>query len=137
MAIEIELSELNKKISSFPQTAVESFRLYRDVAIQQKITEFLAPLYEQAKVEEHRSTPSVVVLDKAGIPERKAKPKVSLYALLALVISSLVSLMLVFSVEGLHRVKSIVPERYNGIVSVLRSDWFGLRVKGLLWKRRG
>jgi len=128
--LRIELSELNKKIGSFPQTAVESFRLYRDVAIQQKIAEFLVPLFEQAKVEEHRSTPSVVVLDYGGIPERKAKPKVSLYTLLAFVISSLVAFVVIFSGEALRRLRALDPERYGAITATMRSDWFGLRLKG-------
>ncbi len=133
--LKIELSELNKKISSFPLNAVASIRLYRDVAIQQKILEFILPLYEQAKVEEKRSTPSVVVLDRAIVPERKARPKISLFALLAFVISSLISMIVVFAGEGLERMKTLDPQRYNRIASAIKSDWFGL--KDTPWKKRG
>jgi len=126
--LRIELSEINKKIASFPQTAVESFRRYRDVAIQQKIVEFLVPLYEQAKVEEKRNTPSVIVLDRALVPERKAKPKVTLYALLAFVVSSVLSTFVILSAEGIARIKATNPERFDGLVRNVRSDWFGLRI---------
>ncbi|HKZ40335.1 MAG TPA: Wzz/FepE/Etk N-terminal domain-containing protein, partial [Candidatus Hodarchaeales archaeon] len=71
-----------------PALGAEYLRLYRDVEIQYKILQFIAPLYEQAKVEENRSTPSVVVLDHASVPEMKAKPKILLYSLLAFVASS-------------------------------------------------
>ncbi|HUL44196.1 MAG TPA: GNVR domain-containing protein, partial [Bacteroidota bacterium] len=86
-----------------PQLAADYIRLYRDVEIQYKILQILTPLYEQAKVEEQRNTPSVVVLDKALVPERKAKPKVSLYALLSLVISTGVAICVVFVVIGTQR----------------------------------
>ena len=118
-----------------PALAAEYIRLYRDVEIQYKILQFITPLYEQAKVEEKRSTPSVVTLDYATVPERKAKPKVSLYALLALVISTLISLMVVFTGEALRRIKSLDPDRYHNLVATIRSDWFGLRLKNLPWKK--
>ena len=127
--LRIELSEINKKIASFPQTAVESFRLYRDVAIQQKIVEFLVPLYEQAKVEEKRNTPSVIVLDRALVPERKAKPRVAIFTLLAFVVSSVLSLFVIFFIEGIDRVKATNPERFDDLVRIVRSDWFGLRIR--------
>ena len=114
-----------------PQLASDYIRFYRDVEIQYKILQFITPLYEQAKVEEQRSTPSVVVLDKASVPERKAKPKISLYFLLAFVTSSLVALFIVFSGEGLKRLKALNPDRYQNIWIAIRSDWFGLR-----WKRK-
>jgi uncharacterized protein involved in exopolysaccharide biosynthesis len=53
----------------------EYIRKLREVEIQYKILQFITPLYEQAKVEEQRSTPSVIVLDYASPAERKAKPK--------------------------------------------------------------
>jgi len=48
--LEIELSELNRKLGTLPETGLESFRLYRDAAIQQKVVEFLIPMYEQRKL---------------------------------------------------------------------------------------
>jgi uncharacterized protein involved in exopolysaccharide biosynthesis len=150
-AAQIEVDEIKNKLSEMnsgsksssdemkilvpfrqtPQLAADYIRLYRDVEIQYKILQFLTPLYEQAKVEEQRSTPSVVVLDKALVPERKAKPKISLYLLLAFVISSMFALFIVFSGEGLKRLKALNPDRYQNIWITIRSDWFGLR-----WKRK-
>lgn len=119
-----------------PEIGADFIRLYRDVEIQYKILQFITPQYEQAKVEENRSTPSVVVLDYGGVPERKAKPKVSLYTLLAFVISMMFSLLIVFTKEGLLKLKQIDPVLYSNITTAIRSDWFGLRLKGLPWKRR-
>jgi uncharacterized protein involved in exopolysaccharide biosynthesis len=58
-----------------PDLGAEYLRRFRDVEIQYKILQFLTPLYEQAKVEEQKSTPSVIVLDRAEPAERKSRPK--------------------------------------------------------------
>jgi uncharacterized protein involved in exopolysaccharide biosynthesis len=73
--IKTELRELNQKLSSIPQIATDAFRIYRDVAIQQKILEFLYPLHEQAKYEEQKNIPVTLILDKAVPPEKKYKPQ--------------------------------------------------------------
>lgn len=111
-----------------PSLGVGYVRLYRDVEIQNKILQFVTPLFEQAKVEENRSTPSVIVLDSALVPERKAKPKASLYGLLAMVVSAIIALGFVFSAEAIQRLRAMNPERTNALWSAARSDWFGLRI---------
>jgi capsule polysaccharide export protein KpsE/RkpR len=97
----IEVEELRKKIAELnndaggrddemrmmvpyrqiPDLGVAYVRRYREVQIQSKILEFLTPLYEQAKVEEKKESPSVIVLDRAGPAERKSSPKRSLIML--------------------------------------------------------
>ncbi len=125
----IELREVDRKVDQLPEVGIGSLRLYRDVYIQQKIMEFMIPLYEQAKVEEQRATPSVIVLDYAEVAERKAKPKISLYGLVAFVVSSILALIVVFMLEGIDRLKRSEPERFNSLMKTARSDWFGLRLK--------
>ena len=112
-----------------PDLGGEYTRRFREVEIQYKILQFITPLYEQAKVEEKRQTPSVLILDKAGPAERKSKPKVLLYALLAFVSSLLISLIVVFTKEGIEKIRNLYPTRFGNILSVLRNDWFGLRFK--------
>lgn len=149
IAAQIEIDELHKKLSQMnsggkfsagdmrifvpfskvPDLGSEYIRRYRDVEIQYKILQFITPLFEQAKVEERRQTPSVLVLDKAAPAERKAKPKVSLYSLLALVISLVLSFFVVFTLELITKLKATYPDRFGHIVSTLRSDWFGLRLQ--------
>jgi tyrosine-protein kinase Etk/Wzc len=130
MQTQIELQQISKKVSKIPGMGIGSLRLYRDVAIQQKILEFLLPLYEQAKVEEKRNTPSVIVLDHAQVAERKAKPKILHYALLAFVISMVLSVFLIFLREGVGRLRAVQPDRFDQMWKTARSDWFGLK-----WKR--
>lgn len=112
-----------------PELAMEYVRLYRDLEIQNKIMEFLTPLYEQAKVDEKRQTPSVVVLSHATMSERKARPKVSLYALLTFVSTFILSLLVVFAWEAVERLRAVHPERFTWIWKTMKSDWLGLRIR--------
>ena len=107
-----------------PELGAEYLRRYRDVEIQYKILQFIAPLYEQAKVEENRNTPSVVVLDHASVPEMKAKPKILLYGLLAFVTSSLLGLLGIFLVESVAHMQRTFPDQYSALATALRSGWF-------------
>lgn len=153
LAGQIEIEELRRKLSQMgshgstagkdmhifvpfsqaPDLGMEYLRRFRDVEIQYKILQIITPLYEQAKVEERRQTPSVIVLDKAGPAERKAKPKVTLYAFLSLTVSLLFACIAILIREGLLRLRQAYPQRYAGIMSSLRSDWLGLR----LWSKKG
>jgi tyrosine-protein kinase Etk/Wzc len=74
-----------------PQLGTEYIRRFRDVEIQNEILKFLTPLYEQAKVEERRQTPSVLVLDKASPAERKSRPKRLLIVIISTFLGFVVS----------------------------------------------
>jgi len=133
--LEIEVEELKSKINKInagtevskdginllipfkkaPDLAYKYLKIYKDLEIQYKILEFVQPMYEQAKVEEVRNTPSVLILDKAGPPERKAKPKGSLYFIISFLSSTFLGLLIVFSLEGINKIKNIDPERYDFI----------------------
>ncbi|MDL1892353.1 hypothetical protein FBQ87_05620 [Sphingobacteriales bacterium CHB3] len=151
LAGQIEIDELRSKLSQMgstgaggkdmnvfvpfskvPDLGMEYLRRYRDVEIQYKILQFITPLYEQAKVEERRQTPSVIVLDKAGPAERKSKPKASLWGLIALVGSSLFSVLAVFVMEFRDRMKTNHAVAYERLTSEIWDDWFGLQ----FWKSR-
>ena len=58
-----------------PEIAIQYLRSYREVQIQQSILEVVMPMYEQAKVEEQKSVPAVMVIDKAVPPQLKYSPK--------------------------------------------------------------
>jgi len=129
---EIGVEELSKKINSLnagkelsddgvnllipfkkaPGLGYEYFRIYRDLEIQYKILEFVQPMYEEAKVEEVRNTPSVLVLDYAGPADRKAKPKGTVYLVVSFLSSTLIGLLIVFTLEGINKIKLLSPEKY-------------------------
>lgn len=58
-----------------PEMSLKYFRYYREIELQSKIMEFLLPMYEQAKVEEQKSTPTLLILDDAVPPQLKDSPK--------------------------------------------------------------
>ena len=92
---EIELEALDRKLSTFPEAGIASLRLFRNVVIQQRIVEYLIPLYEQAKVDEQKDVPVILVLDKAVPPEKKAKPKRLMIVAVAAGLSLLFSLIVI------------------------------------------
>jgi uncharacterized protein involved in exopolysaccharide biosynthesis len=66
-----------------PDISIQYLRAFREVEIQQTILEIIVPLYEQAKVEEQKSIPTVFLLDKAVPPQLKDSPKKALIVLIA------------------------------------------------------
>ncbi|MCS7082114.1 MAG: Wzz/FepE/Etk N-terminal domain-containing protein [Bacteroidetes bacterium] len=72
-------------LRELPEVNRAYLELMRELTIQAKIQEVIVPLYEQAKVEEQRTTPTVIVLDRAEIPERKDHPRRTIIVLAATV----------------------------------------------------
>ncbi|MGA3288391.1 MAG: hypothetical protein ABSD46_13330 [Bacteroidota bacterium] len=150
IATQIEIDEFRKKLSQMnsglhvpknemnvfvpfskiPDLGSEYIRKFREVEIQYKILQLITPLYEQAKVEENRQTPSVLILDKAFPAERKSKPRVSVYMLLSFFISMAMAILMVFIYVWIQRLYALDSDRFNTIINTVRSDWFGLK-----WKR--
>lgn len=64
-----------------PKMIEDYFRYYREIEIQSKIMEFILPLYEQAKVEEQKSIPTLIVIDYAVPPQLKYAPRKALIIL--------------------------------------------------------
>lgn len=83
-----------------PGRAMQYVDLYRDVEIQSKLLELIYPMYEQAKLEEARETPTVLVLDRAVPPEKKARPLRALIVLSALVLGFALSVLFAMSVNS-------------------------------------
>lgn len=73
--VTMELEALDKKMGDLPTVGLASFRLIREVLIQQKIMETIIPLYEQAKINEHKDIPAAYILDDAIKGERPDRPK--------------------------------------------------------------
>lgn len=88
-----------------PEMAIDYLRLYREVEIQSKILEIVLPMYEQAKVDEQKSIPTISVLDKAGIPQLKHSPKRSLFILGIAFPIFIILLLLAFRGEKLYHLK--------------------------------
>ncbi|MCE1165656.1 MAG: hypothetical protein LWX07_09675 [Bacteroidetes bacterium] len=77
--VDIVTTEVNPQerlsLGKGSEVLMSYMRLQKEVEIQNKIQAFLLPMYEQAKLEEKKETPTVVVMDTPNFPEKKAKPK--------------------------------------------------------------
>jgi uncharacterized protein involved in exopolysaccharide biosynthesis len=147
----IELDALNKKINDLnsgkgnsqddvkllipmklaPELANKYLKIYQELKIQYQILEFVTPLYEQAKIEEVRNTPTVLVLDKAAPADRKAKPKGSIYAAISFTASIILGFVIIFLLELFRKMKLVEPAKYDFITKELKRDLskFGIRRK--------
>lgn len=64
-----------------PELSMSSIRLIRQVTVYDELYQFLRQALEQAKIDEHRDTPTFTVLDNAIPPDRKWRPKRSFIVL--------------------------------------------------------
>jgi len=65
--------ELN--LNGSPEVVMNFLRLKRNVETQNRILSIVLPLYEQAKIEENRKTPNILIIDYPEVPDYKDKPK--------------------------------------------------------------
>jgi uncharacterized protein involved in exopolysaccharide biosynthesis len=101
--LRVELRELTRKLSGFPATGLEGVRLYREVMTQERILEFLLPVFEQARIDEQKDVPVLLVLDKASPPRHKTKPQRMLIVILISFLSLTFFAMVVFFFEKLEK----------------------------------
>jgi len=118
--MKVELDELNKKVATIPETGVQSMRLLREVLIHQKLLEFLVPLYEQAKIDEQKEVPVLLVLDRAVPAERKSGPKRSIIVLSAVITAFLASIGWALIVERYQGLMADRPEVHQALRSLVR-----------------
>jgi uncharacterized protein involved in exopolysaccharide biosynthesis len=95
--LENRLSEIKQELSQ-----IDSM-LSRDAKIKEMLFELLTREYEIAKIEEAKSMPTIQVLDKAVVPEKKCKPKRTQIVLLAGVMSLFVAVPAAFVRERFTR----------------------------------
>lgn len=144
---EIKVDELNKRLitmkfgdeknlkstinlfipfENVPDIGIKYIRLKRDYEIQNKLLEFIYPIYEQAKIEEQKDIPVVLVVDKAIPPEKKSSPKRSLIVIGAFLLSFFFSLGYVLIKESYSSLRAD-ESRYNkvkrGIVDPLKETF--------------
>jgi uncharacterized protein involved in exopolysaccharide biosynthesis len=95
--LENRLREIKQELSQ-----IDSM-LSRDAKIKEMLFELLTREYEIAKIEEAKSMPTIQVLDKAVVPEKKCKPKRTQIVLLAGVMSLFVAVPAAFVRERFTR----------------------------------
>ena len=86
----------------FPDISQQYIRSFRELEIQQSILEVLLPLYEQAKIEEQKSIPTIYQVDKAQAPELKDSPRRALIVIIVTFLALSFFLVFVFVGERLQ-----------------------------------
>lgn len=84
-----------------PNISIQYLRTFRELEIQQSILELVLPMYEQAKVEEQKSMPTVLVIDQAVPPQLKDSPKRAFLVLGVLFLFSFIFIPFLFVSEKL------------------------------------
>ena len=107
-----------------PEMQEEYLNIYRDVKTQEKIIEFLLPLYEKAKIDEQKSIPTVIVLDKAYPPQLKYQPKKAFIILGITFPIFFIFLIMVFRGE-----KAYTRNSYSNIVEEKETNFYSKIVK--------
>ncbi len=94
-----EIVEIEKSLERIPPVENELVRLLRDVKTQETVYGLLVSQYEQAKIEETRDTPTVQIIDKAVVPERKYGPKIKHNMLVSGFAALLIGIFLSFALD--------------------------------------
>jgi len=118
-------------IDEVPDLGLQYVRLFREVTLQEKIMEFILPQYEQARIQEAKDTPTVQILDRALLPERKSRPKRALIVLLAAFFALVLSMACALVADRLDLLRTSDAQQYRDLLSF----WRDLRQDWRFWKR--
>lgn len=77
-------------------------RLMAEAEIQQEMLKYIVPLYESAKMEEVKSIPGLVVVDKPFVPERKDRPKRATIVI-AVFFSAFILMVVYYTLQLIYR----------------------------------
>ena len=116
----MQLDAINKKVNDLPSLGIEYLRIYRNILIRTKILEFLRPMLEQAIYQEKKDVPVIVVVDKAKVPEYKAKPKRIIVIGSSVFGWLIITIIIVLSIEKWRNFKLHNNDKYNILKNALK-----------------
>lgn len=93
----------NRSFQSSPELMFAHDRLQRDISASEALYTSLLQGYEQAKMEEVRTTPVITVVQPPVRPARPDSRHLALRAVLTMVLGLLMSIALAFGLDGLRR----------------------------------
>jgi tyrosine-protein kinase Etk/Wzc len=98
-------------VGSVPALGEQYLRLMREFKIQETLVELLTKQYEMAKLSEANDVANVQVIQRAEVPDRKAKPKRSLIVLLSTFAAGFVAVLFAFMCDAGSRMSGEDRER--------------------------
>jgi uncharacterized protein involved in exopolysaccharide biosynthesis len=115
-------------IRSLPLLGAKYADYYRRAKIQETVYELLTEQYELAKVQEAKETPSVKVLDRARIPEKKSFPPRLVIMFLGTFLAATLSVVWVLGADQWHAADADDPRKIlaKEVVATLKAQahWF-------------
>jgi len=115
----IQNQELFLTLQHLPELGLRYVRLYREVKLQETLQEYLLPVYEEAKIEEVRDTPTVQVLDQAVKPEKKYKPHRALMVIIFGFLSLFLFVIAAYIVVNIQYYKETNQNKYKKIQYII------------------
>jgi len=114
-----KLTDAEVTLDRTPNTSLQYFDALRNLKYQEGVYEVLAKQFELAKLDEAKDAPLIQILDKAAVPERKAKPKRALIVILAAMAAFFLMLIWAFAKEALAKASS-EPEQAGRLQELRR-----------------
>lgn len=96
-------------IAIMPDIGLKYARLLRNLKIQETLYELLTQQYEIARIQEAKDSPTIQILDRAKVPEKKVSPKRTLIVLLSTLVSFFAGITGAFILEYLDEQGTKIP----------------------------
>lgn len=125
---------LSIPFEKFPDVSLQLAQLMRDLAVQEKVLELLTQQDEQAKIQEKKDTPTVMVLDPA-VPGSKVRPRRSLLVVLVGGLSLVASIFYILAAEYFRKLRFVRPEEYSRVAEIKTAVVHDLPLVGRLFNR--
>jgi tyrosine-protein kinase Etk/Wzc len=137
---EMELSELRRQRDALlherksdllipykmaPELGLQLVRLKRNLKIQEALFELILGQYETAKFEEAKNTPTVQVLDKAYVPQKRTFPKRGKMVIACFCLSLVFGIGVASFFEYLRRFRIERPEDFEKLRQIRRNLLWG------------
>ncbi|MFA5032713.1 MAG: Wzz/FepE/Etk N-terminal domain-containing protein [bacterium] len=93
-------------LNNLPTVSLELLRLTRDIKIQEKVLGLLTEQYELAKSQEIKDSPTINILERPTIPERKSYPKRSVIIIIAFMLSLFTAIFFAFCLNWINNLSA-------------------------------
>lgn len=134
LAAEAALQEFvshNRRFSPTSELMVEQARLQRQVDVKQQVYLTLAQAFEQARIDEVRSTPVITVVESPETYPRRAPGSLPLVAILAAFVGLVAAIGYVIVADLLRVQKAEHPEAYEELKAHVRDAKSGLGLRAV------
>ena len=98
-----------------PQLLKEYMQLRRKISIQSELFTFITTKHEEAKLREAQDIPTIIVLDKPQLPDRRSAPRRAFMVITTGILMSILALILALVLDFMQRALIRYPERFEAL----------------------